>query len=269
MPDHRSGGPVGSSGSTPDPVLVAAAAMVFVADPASPVLDAESAHHLLDVLRLRPGELVVASDGRGSWAPCRVTSGSGRGDARHRDPAAILAVDGEVTVTPEVEPSLTVAFAPVKGDRPEWVVQKLTELGVDRIVPITTRRSVVRWDGDRAARSVDRLSRVAREAASQCRRTRLPQIGPVSSLGELAGLAGGQAALAHPGGAPPSLDHPVIAIGPEGGWDGEELAGDVPTVGLGPTVLRAETAAIVAGTLLCGLRSVLIAPCTTTLRGQN
>jgi 16S rRNA (uracil1498-N3)-methyltransferase len=269
MPDDRSGGPVGSPGSAPDPVLVAAAAMVFVADPASPVLDAESAHHLLDVLRLRPGELVVASDGRGSWVPCRVASAAGRGDARHRDPVSILAVDGAVRMTPELEPSLTVAFAPVKGDRPEWVVQKLTELGVDRIVPITTRRSVVRWDGDRAARSVDRLSRVAREASSQCRRTRLPEIGPVSSLGELAGLAGGIPALAHPGGTPPSLDHPVIAIGPEGGWDEDELAGDRPTVGLGPTVLRAETAAMVAGTLLCGLRSVLIAPCITTLRGQN
>jgi 16S rRNA (uracil1498-N3)-methyltransferase len=250
-------------------VLVTAAAMVFVADPAAPVLDAESAHHLLDVLRLRPGELVVASDGRGAWVPCRVTPGAGRGDARHRDPASILAVDGEVTVTPALEPCLTVAFAPVKGDRPEWVVQKLTELGVDRIVPLTTRRSVVRWDGDRAARSVDRLARVAREASAQCRRTRLPEIGPVLSLGELAGLAGGRPALAHPGGVPPSLDHPVIAIGPEGGWDEEELAGDLPTIGLGPTVLRAETAAIAAGTLLCGLRSVLIAPCITTLRGQN
>jgi 16S rRNA (uracil1498-N3)-methyltransferase len=269
MPDQRSDGPVGSPGSAPDPVLVAAAAMVFVTDPAAPVLDAESAHHLLDVLRLRPGELVVASDGRGSWVPCRVTSGPGRGEGRHRDPAAILAVDGALTVTAELQPALTVAFAPVKGDRPEWVVQKLTELGVDRIVPITTRRSVVRWDGDRAARSVERLARVAREAASQCRRTRLPEIGPVSSVAELAGSAAVQPSLAHPGGEPPSLDHPVIAIGPEGGWDADELAGDLPTVGLGPTVLRAETAAIVAGTLLCGLRSVLIAPCITTLRGQN
>ncbi|HWE69391.1 MAG TPA: RsmE family RNA methyltransferase, partial [Acidimicrobiales bacterium] len=121
----------------------------------------------------------------------------------------------------------------------------------------------------RAARSVERLARVAREASAQSRRTRLPEIGPVSSLGELAGLTGGQPSLAQPGGEPPSLHRPVIAIGPEGGWDPEELAGDLPTVGLGPTVLRAETAAIVAGSLLCGLRSVLIAPCTTTLRGRN
>jgi 16S rRNA (uracil1498-N3)-methyltransferase len=269
MPEHPVGGPTGPSAAAPDPVLVAAAAMVFVPDPAAPRLDADRAHHLVDVLRLRTGELVVASDGSGSWVPCRVTSAVAGGDARRRDLSAILEPDGPVRVTPEARPPLTVAFAPVKGDRPEWVVQKLTELGVDRIVPITTRRSVVRWDGERETRALERLSRVAREASAQCRRTRFPHIGPVSSLGELAALTGSRPSLAHPGGPPPSLDHPVVAIGPEGGWDGDELDDDLPTVGLGPHVLRAETAAIAAGTLLCGLRSVLIAPCTTTLRGRN
>ena len=62
----------------PDPVLVSAKAMVFVDDPASPVVDRADAHHLLDVLRLRPGELVVAADGAGSWVPCRVAAGLGR-----------------------------------------------------------------------------------------------------------------------------------------------------------------------------------------------
>ncbi|HWD53260.1 MAG TPA: RsmE family RNA methyltransferase [Acidimicrobiales bacterium] len=269
MPEPQAGGSVAPPAAAPDPALVAAAAMVFVADLAAPRLDADTAHHLIDVLRLRPGELVVAADGSGSWVPCRVASAATETDARHRDPSAILEPDGSVRVTPEARPRLTVAFAPVKGDRPELVVQKLTELGVDRIVPITTRRSVVRWEGERATRALERLSRVAREASAQCRRTRLPQIGPVSSLGALASLAGDPPSLAHPGGAPPSLDHPVIAIGPEGGWDDRELEEALPTVGLGPTVLRAETAAIVAGTLLSSLRSVLIAPCATTLRGRN
>jgi 16S rRNA (uracil1498-N3)-methyltransferase len=269
MPEPQAGGPTGPSATAPDPVLVAAAAMVFVPDLGDPRLDAESAHHLVDVLRLRPGELVVASDGSGSWVPCRVTSAVAKGEGRRRDPSAILELDGVVSVTPEIRPRLTVAFAPVKGDRPEWVVQKLSELGVDRIVPISTRRSVVHWEGERATRALERLSRVAREASSQCRRTRIPEIGPVSSLDGLAGLTGGTLSLAHPGGPPPSLEHPVIAIGPEGGWDPDELADDLATVGLGPTILRAETAAIAAATLLCGLRSVLIAPCITTLRGQN
>ncbi|HEV3264645.1 MAG TPA: RsmE family RNA methyltransferase [Acidimicrobiales bacterium] len=269
MPEQEAGGPTGPSGLVPDPVLVAAAAMVFVPDLDAPRLDTESAHHLVDVLRLRPGELVVAADGSGSWVPCRVTSAAAKGDGRRRDPSALLELDGSVQVTPETRPHLTVAFAPVKGDRPEWVVQKLTELGIDRIVPIATRRSVVHWEGERANRARERLSRVAREASSQCRRTRLPEIGPISSLDGLAAQHGGTPSLAHPGGPPPSLDRPVIAIGPEGGWDEDELGGGLPTVGLGPTVLRAETAAIAAGTLLCGLRSVLIAPCITTLRGRN
>ena len=260
MPDSQVGGPLGSTVKAPDPVLVAAAAMVFVPDLGAPVLDAESARHLLDVLRLRAGQSVVASDGMGSWVPCRVTSAAAKGDARRRDLSSVLELDGAVTVTASVRPYLTVAFAPVKGDRPEWVVQKLTELGVDRIVPIITNRSVVHWDGERAERSVERLRRVAREASSQSRRTLLPEIGSISSLSALAVLTGGTPSLAHPGGPPPSLHHPVIAIGPEGGWDQEELAGDVSTVGLGPTVLRAETAAVAAATLLCALRSGLIAP---------
>ena len=69
-----------------------------------------------------------------------------------------------------MRPELTVVFAPVKGERPEWVVQKLTELGIDRIVPLRSERSVVRWTGQRGQATVERLRRVAREAAAQCRR---------------------------------------------------------------------------------------------------
>ncbi len=68
-----------------------------------------------------------------------------------------------------------------------------------------------------------------------------------TTLEALAAHAGGPPVLAHPGGGPPSLAHPVVAVGPEGGWDDDELAGSAGTVGLGPTVLRAETAAVVAG----------------------
>ena len=68
------------------------------------------------------------------------------------------------------------AFAPVKGERPEWVVQKLTELGIDRIVPLFSERSVVRWSGARGQATVERLRRVAREAAAQCRRVWLPEV---------------------------------------------------------------------------------------------
>ena len=244
----------------PDPTLTAAAAMVFVDQPVSPVLTPDDAHHLLDVLRLRPGELVIASDGAGSWAPHRVSAPAGRRGARGVDLASVLVADGPVSTQAPLAPAITVAFAPAKGDRPEWVTQKLTELGVDRIVPICARRSVVRWEGERGERAVERLRRVAREAAAQCRRVWLPEVGEVTTLDGLASQVGSLPRLAQPGGAPPSLDHPVVAVGPEGGWDDEELASAGAWVGLGPTILRAETAAIVAGSALCGLRSGVVGP---------
>ena len=100
----------------------AAAAQVLVDDPGHPELSGPDAHHLERVLRLRPGELVVAADGRGAWTRCRYLGG------RRLEPEA--AVHHE----PAPERPVTVAFAPVKGERAEWVVQKLTELGVDRVV---------------------------------------------------------------------------------------------------------------------------------------
>jgi 16S rRNA (uracil1498-N3)-methyltransferase len=238
----------GSDRSPLVPASVPAAAMVFVEDPALPVLDQADTHHLTAVLRLRDGEIVVAGDGAGRWAPCRMR------------PGGALEPVGPVETTEAPAPTLTVAFAPVKGDRPEWVVQKLTELGVDRIVPILTVRSVVRWEGDRATKAVERLRRVAREGAAQSRRAWLPEVAAVSSLGSLAALTGMPTALASPGGSPPDLARSVVAIGPEGGWDQAELEAGYETVGLGPTILRAETAAIAVGTLLCALRQHLIAP---------
>ena len=234
----------------PDPELVAVAALVFVDDLSAPVLDDRDTHHLADVLRLRPDERVAASDGAGSWIPCRWSGSVG----------AALVVDGPVRHEPAPEPPVTVAFVPTKGDRPEWVAQKLTELGVDRIVPLRSHRSVVRWEGARGDRAVERLRRVAREASAQSRRTRLPEVTGVMGLDELAELAGPELCLSHPGGGRPGLDRTVVAIGPEGGWDHEEQARFGAPVGLGPTVLRSETAAVVAGTLLCALRGGLVGP---------
>ena len=223
-----------------------AKAHVFVTDLAAPELDTRDRHHLEQVLRLRVGEVVTASDGAGRWVACRF---AGR-------PA--LEVDGQVTFEPAADPAITVAFAPVKGDRPEWAVQKLTELGVDRIIPLLAARSVVRWTGDRAAAPVARLRRVAREAAMQSRRPWLPEVGDSLPFAAAAALPG--AALAVAGGDPPSLDQPVVLVGPEGGWDPDELGAELPTVGLGPHVLRTETAAVAAGSLLVALRWGLLSP---------
>lgn len=217
---------------------------VVVADVTAPVLAADDRHHLERVRRLRGGDLLSVTDGAGTWRWCRL------GD--DLDPA------GPVRLDPAPEPPVTVAFALVKGERPELVVQKLTELGVDRIVPFLAERSVVRWVPEKAARNLERLRRVALEAAMQSRRTWLPEVAEVATFDEVAALPG--AAGADLDGGPPSLSRPVLLVGPEGGWSPSERSALPAAVGLGPTVLRAETAAITGAALLCALRSGVVEP---------
>ena len=148
-------------------------------------------------------------------------------------PSSLLVPDGPVVTEPRTGPEVTVAFAPTKGDRPEWVVQKLTELGVDRVVPLRTARSVVRWEGERGDKQVERLRRVAREASAQSRRVWLPR-----GVGGVPPRCAGRhrrrpARPGRPGGGAPGLDRPVIAVGPEGGWDDDERADVTGSVGLG------------------------------------
>ena len=230
----------GPAGLTP----VSARAHVFVIDLGRPVLGSADRHHLTRVLRLPPGSEVTAADGAGRWRPCRLTGGD------------TLVVDGPEVVDARPEPPLTVAFALVKGDRPELVVQKLTELGVDSIVPFVAARSVVRWDATKSIRQADRLNDIARQAAMQCRRTRLPAVAPIATFGEVAAHDG--AALADADGEAPTLGHPVVLVGPEGGWTSAERSSGLPIVRLGAHVLRAETAAIAAGVLLTALREGIV-----------
>ncbi|MHB8594338.1 MAG: RsmE family RNA methyltransferase [Acidimicrobiales bacterium] len=240
-------GPAGPGG----PAEVSAAAQVFVADLEALDVTPEDVRHLARALRLRPGEQVVAADGRGRWRLSRY-AGDAPGGAALAHP---LEVDGPVVTSARPVPAVTVGFVPVKGDSPEWVVQKLTEIGVDRIVVLRSGRSVVRWDAARSARSIERLRRVARSAAAQSRRPWLPDIDGVLGLGELAAaVAPAPLALADPGAPPPDGTVLAVAVGPEGGWDDAERWAGYPRIGLGPTVLRAETAAMGAGLLLCGLR---------------
>jgi 16S rRNA (uracil1498-N3)-methyltransferase len=236
------GGPEGSGVTPVTPVTpVTARAHVFVADLDEPVLGGDDHHHLTRVLRLASDSDVTAGDGAGRWRGCRLGSG----------PA--LEVAGPTVADPRPSPPITVAFALVKGERPELAVQKLTELGVDRIVPFVAGRSVVRWEPARAERQVERWRTIARQASMQCRRTWLPEVAPVSSFESVAALPG--AALADLGGAPPTLDRPVVLVGPEGGWTPGERASGLPTVRLGDHVLRAETAAITASAILTALRA--------------
>ena len=216
-------------------------AHAFVTDLDALELDGRDRHHLERVLRLRAGDELTVSDGGGRWRLCRF--------------GAALEAIGPIEIDDAPAPQITIAFALVKGDRNEWIVQKLTELGVDRIVPFVAERSVVQWADDKVARSHERFVTVAREAAMQSRRTWLPTVEAVAAFDDVAGRPA--AALADRGGDPPTLGRPIVLVGPEGGWSEHERAVGAAFVGLGPTVLRAETAAIVAAVALCGLRSAL------------
>ncbi len=149
-------------------------------------------------------------------------------------------------------PALAVGFAVLKGGRSETIVQKLTELGVDRIVPFVAERSVVQWDGAKSARLLDRWRRVAREAVMQCRRLWLPDVEPVRAFGDLA-LDG--AALAVSEGRTLAAGENFLLVGPEGGWAEAELASVDRHVCLGPHIMRAETAAVAAAAVLGARRS--------------
>ncbi len=214
---------------------------VFVNDLGRPGLCDEDRHHLTQSLRLRPGDAFTASDGAGSWQLCRL----GPGPDFEAEP------EGEIVYVEVPRPKLTVGFALIKGGRPELVVQKLTELGVDAIVPFAAERSVVRWDADRAIRHTERLRRVAREAAMQSRQVRLPEVGEVAEFADLAVCQG--AVRADIGGDPPSLGNPTVLIGPEGGWSAAER-GRLGAIRISSSVLRSETAAIAAAALLTALR---------------
>jgi 16S rRNA (uracil1498-N3)-methyltransferase len=219
---------------------------VFVENVDDPVLGAQDRHHLERVLRVRVGDPVDVSDGAGRWRPGTLADGG------RVEPSA------NVATVKAAKPAITIAFAITKGERPELTVQKLTELGVDRIVPFTAARSVVRWDEQRAASNVDRFRRVAREAAMQSRQAWLPEVADVADFAGVARLP--RAVLADAGGGPPALARPVVLVGPEGGWTDDERACGLPRVGLGPSNLRAETAAIAAASVFSALRARLVAP---------
>jgi 16S rRNA (uracil1498-N3)-methyltransferase len=235
------------------PAAIAATAHVYVDRlDDSVVVDGDDGHHLQRARRVRAGEVITASDGYGRWRVYGVTSAGGGVVAL----AATSGLGHEV----QLAPRLAVACALTKGEKPELVVQKLTELGADRIVLVQAARSVVRWDGGRAATAVDRLQRIAREAGAQCRRARVPVVdGPVtpSELLDHPGLVLADATgdTADELGLPAGGEW-LVAVGPEGGFDDAERAafGSVPRLRLGPFVLRAETAAIAAAAALAARR---------------
>ena len=212
------------------------------------LLGAEARRYLADVLRLAPGAEVEVFDGRGGRYRAEIEPGfeAVRLGPREAVPAAPL------------ELALVVALA--KGEKMDLVVQKATELGVARVLPFEAERSVVRLDPARADERAERWRRIAAEASRQCGRADVPEVRAPSALGAaLAALPpSAPAVVFHPGGgglpAPGPAASIAAIVGPEGGLTDAEVraceAMGAVRAGLGPRVLRAETAAIVAVALL-------------------
>ncbi|HEU5482660.1 MAG TPA: 16S rRNA (uracil(1498)-N(3))-methyltransferase [Sphingomicrobium sp.] len=206
-------------------------------------LDGAQANYLGNVLRLREGAQLLVFDGSsGEWI-ARISEA-----AKKR---MTLTVDSQ-TREPESIPDVWLAFAPVKRAQTDWLVEKATELGVARLVPIETQRTVV----ERVR--LERLESIAIEAAEQCGRTRLPEISEPLPLAHFlkhrepsrtlyfADEAGGEAAAGAFTAGPAA-----ILTGPEGGFTDEEralvrAAPNAIPISLGPRILRAETAALAA-----------------------
>jgi 16S rRNA (uracil1498-N3)-methyltransferase len=213
-------------------------AHVFVEDLVAPVLGEDDFHHLDRVMRLRRGEIVTCSDGVGNWITTTWDTGV------HRV--------GEINSAPPREGVLTVAIAPVKGDRTEWVIEKLVELGIDRIVVLApTDHSVVKWSQEKTSQVLERYRRIGRAAAMQSRQLFLPEIlGPVALEAIAQGSHGQVIAYAEPGGKSPIGEVTTLVVGPEGGFSAAEVSDAPATVDLGGSILRADTAAIVGATLM-------------------
>ncbi|MFJ8081073.1 16S rRNA (uracil(1498)-N(3))-methyltransferase [Streptomyces sp. NPDC096205] len=221
------------------------------------VLDGPEGRHAVSVKRLRPGEDVVLTDGRGRWAEGVVRAAEGKDR---------LVVDlGAVEEEPEPQPRITVVQALPKGDRGELAVETMTETGVDAIVPWAASRCITQWKGERGLKALAKWRATAREAGKQSRRVRFPEVADAASSKQVAALLAKAdfAAVLHESGEEPlaTVELPtegeiVLVVGPEGGVSPEELAlfaeaGAKPYV-LGRTVLRTSTAGTAAVALLLG-----------------
>lgn len=218
-------------------------------------LTGENALHISRSLRMSVGEELLLCDGLGT-------------DYR----AVIEQVDGESVVAAikdscpsagEPKTRITIFQGLPKGDKMDWIVQKCVELGADRIVPVLTRRSISQPDEKSIKKKTERWQKIAVEAAKQSQRGALPQVAPLvsftaalDSFGEfdqvLVFYEGGGTALSKLLTAP--CDRIAVFIGPEGGFEAEEIvqlnSRGARTATLGPRILRTETAPIAVMSIL-------------------
>ncbi len=225
-----------------------------LADGTTVTLADDEFHHLVHVLRAKPGDQVELFDGAGRSGTAVVERIS------KREAQLSRAADLKISPPPAIRVVLGVACP--KGDRLKWLVEKATELGVDELIPLQCERSVVEPRENRLVK----LEQTVLAACKQCRRNRLMRIGEPQKLPPFLASPATHAWIAHPGGdsaaslASIMRDRPGgpvevrLAVGPEGGFTAEELRDaaerGVRALSLGRNILRVETAALAAAALM-------------------
>jgi len=237
-------------------------------------LRGDEAHHMLNVVRVRVGEEVCLFDGSGDVAHARLVPALAGKQARRGE--AVLEIVGRETIDVEPARKLTLACALPRSNRMDFLIEKCTELGLKRLIPMVTQRSVVD-PLERQENHLERWRRITLEAAKQCGRTQLTEITAALPFDAALLTERGATALPdapdtarmiaspEPGGISLSdfaarlrPHQPVVAfVGPEGGFTSQELAlaalAGCIAVSLGPRILRVETAAVaLAAFLLLG-----------------
>jgi 16S rRNA (uracil1498-N3)-methyltransferase len=202
-----------------------------VTDPATPVLSETDNHHLYRVLRARAGEEIVVTNGAGAWSFARVSDHT-------LERVSEVVVDDPDSVA-------ELYLVPLKAERSEWAVAKAVELGVTRITPILSEHMAT-GKGFSLDKTIAKWHRIADAAVGQSRRTYDVVVAAPLSLSDVPA----HVAVADFEGTGALTGVSAIAIGPEGGWSKDEWGSGRTRLGLGTTVLRGETAAVAAATLL-------------------
>lgn len=220
------------------------------------VFSKDQVHQLKKVMRVRAGEQFEVVDDASQLAIVEVTE---------LDPFEVKVVE-LLEQKVELPVSVTIAVGLSKGDKLDWIVQKATELGVSEIIPLSLTRNVVKWNGDKSAKKIERLQKIAEEASEQSHRLKVPCVTSVMTLKELANYTSDfeQKLIAYEESAKvgeslqlvkslQSLqenERVIFVFGPEGGIEEQEVAlleeSGYLSCSLGPRILRAETAPLYA-----------------------
>lgn len=217
-------------------------------------ISGEDRHHIVRVMRMQEGDKIICVDPQNKSAVCSI--------AEITDEQVAAEVVQWEDRSSELPVDITIVSGLPKGDKLEWIIQKGTELGAYRFIPFTSARSVVKWDQKKAAKKVERWQKIAKEAAEQSHRTRLPEVKNPQDIKSLLKASedfdykliafeeeakqGESSVLFHTLSKMKKGESLIIFFGPEGGLAEHEVAllreSGFQSCGLGPRILRTETA---------------------------